>query len=294
MPSEVHCHKCNNLCSFREDQRIWRCLKYVSRNRAKKRKCNFSISDFHGTFLDNCHISPWKILLFINCWLHKRFTHSEIYHNLDFSPQSSINWRSYCSEVTLNYFENQPKIGGPGVIVEIDESKFGKSKYNRGRYVEGVWVFGCIERVSKKKFLFPLLEDPKRNSATLLPLIQRYVEPGSLIISDEWRAYSRLPSLGYQHQTVNHSANFVDPITGAHTQNIERLWLDVKSWVLKPGIRREYYNQYFSRYLFINTFKEGNQRLHHFLRQAATLYPHGKDFSRPYASSDFQELEDSE
>ena len=135
LPSEVHCHKCNNLCSFREDQRIWRCLKYVSHNRAKKRKCNFSISDFHGTFLDNCHISPWKILLFINCWLHKRFTHSEIYHNLDFSPQSSINWRSYCSEVTLNYFENQPKIGGPGVIVEIDESKFGKSKYNRGRYV---------------------------------------------------------------------------------------------------------------------------------------------------------------
>ena len=40
----------------------------------------------------------------------------------------------------------RPKIGGPGKVVEIDEAKFGKRKYSRGRMVEGTWILGGIER----------------------------------------------------------------------------------------------------------------------------------------------------
>lgn len=42
-------------------------------------------------------------------------------------------------------------IGGPGVIVEVDESKFGKRKYNKGHKVPGVWVFGGVERTLERK-----------------------------------------------------------------------------------------------------------------------------------------------
>jgi len=39
-------------------------------------------------------------------------------------------------------------IGGEGIVVEIDESKFGKRKYSRGHKVDGVWVLEIVERTS--------------------------------------------------------------------------------------------------------------------------------------------------
>ena len=37
---------------------------------------------------------------------------------------------------------NPAPLGGPGVIVEVDEAKFGKRKYNKGSYRERQWVIG--------------------------------------------------------------------------------------------------------------------------------------------------------
>jgi len=59
---------------------------------------------------------------------------------------------------------------------------------------------------------------------TLLPIIQKYIRPGSIIMSDYWKAYNDLQQAGFQHNTVHHTYNFVDPYTEAHTQNIEKLW----------------------------------------------------------------------
>ncbi|KAI9090516.1 hypothetical protein DFS34DRAFT_567567, partial [Phlyctochytrium arcticum] len=50
--------------------------------------------------------------------------------------------------------------------------------------------------------------------------------PGTLIYSDKWQGYVTpwRNQLGYGHETVNHSENFVDPDTSVHTQNIEANW----------------------------------------------------------------------
>ncbi|KAL6724065.1 hypothetical protein ANCDUO_01670 [Ancylostoma duodenale] len=71
----------------------------------------------------------------------------------------------------------------------------------------------------------------RRDAPTLLRIICRYVRPGSIIMSDCWRAYNNLTRLpqGYQHVAVNHSLHFVDPTTGAHTQNVESLWQKFKA-----------------------------------------------------------------
>ena len=49
-------------------------------------------------------------------------------------------------DVCAQYFVDHPaKIGGPMVEVEIDESKFRRQKYHRGR-MEGVWLNGTDNR----------------------------------------------------------------------------------------------------------------------------------------------------
>jgi hypothetical protein len=52
--------------------------------------------------------------------------------------------------------ESSHKIGGPNKIVEIDESKFGRRKYNRGHPVTGHCVFGGVERESGRTFFVPV------------------------------------------------------------------------------------------------------------------------------------------
>ena len=45
--------------------------------------------------------------------------------------------------------QEQGKIGGRGKIIQLDESKFGKRKFNRGRRVEGHWVLGQSKMTQK-------------------------------------------------------------------------------------------------------------------------------------------------
>ena len=131
-------------------------------------------------------------------------------------------WR--CPEKSCRKFASlrtQP-IGGPGNVFEIDESKFGHRKYSRGRMLSGQWVFGGIDVDTKDIFMI-LVQN--RTAATLVPLIEQYILPGTC---DEWASYNLISSTTFQHLTVNHSIHFVNPTTGVHTQTIEISWGQAK------------------------------------------------------------------
>ncbi|CAH1277205.1 Hypp9504 [Branchiostoma lanceolatum] len=117
-------------------------------------------------------------------------------------------------------------MGGPGVILQMDESVFRKRpKYGRGRRPKEIWVFGlCRTDISPAIGFMTVV--PNRKKETLLPIIQRCVLPNSTIHSDQWGAYlnvRNLPNVA-RHATVNHSMHFVDPHTGVNTQAIEAYW----------------------------------------------------------------------
>ena len=70
---------------------------------------------------------------------------------------------------------------------------------------------------------------PNRSAAILMPIIQNSILPETTVMSDLWRAYGGIDAMGFNHFTVNQSVNFVDPVTGAHTQNVENSWKLAKS-----------------------------------------------------------------
>lgn len=152
--------------------------------------------------------------------------------------------REVCSEVLKS--ENI-KVGGPGKIIVIAESKFGKRKYHKGRRKDGLWVFGGTERGTKNCFL-TTVED--RSPDMLIPIIKKRVEPGTTILSDCWKAYSRLQEEGYEHQIVNQSKEFISQGRGAHMNTIESAWRAVKTPLPKHGTVKSLYDTHFVDYMF--------------------------------------------
>jgi len=178
LPRSVSCPHCNLPCKYREDRHVWYCGRWKKIAKTKRRKsCVFSTSDYTGTFLQGTHLEPFKVVLFVNHWLQKHWDHETVIKCIGMSKTSSVDWRSFCSEVTQNWLQNQNSIGGAGVIVEIDETLLVRRKYNRGRQLSQVWVFGGIERDSKKKFVVPLVGSD-RSADTLIPLIKQFILPG--------------------------------------------------------------------------------------------------------------------
>ncbi|GFV61744.1 mitotic-spindle organizing protein 2A [Trichonephila clavipes] len=78
------------------------------------------------------------------------------------------------------------------------------------------------------KLMRACLSGVKSNERGTLSVIKEWVVPGSVIISDCWKAYDCLSHEGYQHLRVNHSLTFKDPETGAHTNSIEGTWSAIK------------------------------------------------------------------
>ena len=76
-------------------------------------------------------------------------------------------------------------------MVEIDETKVGKRKYNRGRMVEGSWVLGMIDlgtsEVSMSEIRLEICPNNDCSSSTLTKLIEKHVKKGTTIITDLWK-----------------------------------------------------------------------------------------------------------
>jgi len=192
--------------------------------------CSVKKSILNGSIFSDSKIGISKMLKIIYCWSHEySCKHTMMECSVSDKTVTSVFSLLRNSCFQLVYDKEKEPIGGPGYTIEVDETLMSRRKYNRGRMLGDMWIFGGICRETGSFFAYLV---PNRKSETLLEIIQSNILPGTTIISDLWKGYSILDSLPfpkpYEHLTVNHSINFVDPITNAHTQRIERLWRGLK------------------------------------------------------------------
>ena len=63
-----------------------------------------------------------------------------------------------------------------------------------------------------------------------------------------------MESEDFKHLTVNHSYNFVDPDTGAHTTIIERQWRELKRKVF--GRRKRHFVGYLATAMYKMSYRD--------------------------------------
>ena len=124
-------------------------------------------------------------------------------------------------KVIADEMENTSPFSGE---IEVDESYFGGvRKGKRGRGAAGkVPVFGLLKRGGK---VYTVMI-PNARTHTLLPIMERMIQPDSVVFTDSFASYDALDVSSFHHVRINHSERFVDRHN--HINGIENFWNQAK------------------------------------------------------------------
>ncbi|KCZ78321.1 hypothetical protein H311_00648 [Anncaliia algerae PRA109] len=114
------------------------------------------------------------------------------------------------------------KLGGPGLIVQIDETMLNyKCKSHRDRSSTNKTDSLCIVEVGDKIIRAFATTIPDKKESTLLSIICTQVANNSVIWTDEHRSYSNLRNYNFTHGTVCYKFEFVNNLNEVNTQAVE-------------------------------------------------------------------------
>lgn len=209
-------------------------------------KCNSRVSATEGSIFESLSMSMGRALMLLHQYANLA-SYEEAALAVVFAAEDQpagsatiADWYGLARDRLVDEADNigeGGRIGGPGVVVQVDEAQIGRRKWHRGRVPKDVWVLGAIDQAGGLRM--QVVAD--KSSATLLPIIQEWCLPGSVIHTDGWRSYRALagPEYEFTHSWVNHAqqgpGRFVGP-DGTHTQRIESQWRSLRR-MFSPGGR---------------------------------------------------------
>ena len=151
--------------------------------------------------------------------------------------------------------------GQPSGVKKRRKGRRNRLKGARGRGTlakEKPPIFGMIQRGGQ--VVIRILVDVRQT--TIQPLIEATIRPGTLVLTDEYTIYKRLPEWGFEHQTVCHNAGEYardengDGFHEIHVNTMEGFWSLLRSW-LRPhrGISQEHLPLYLGFFEFVHNAK---------------------------------------
>jgi transposase-like protein len=229
--------------------------------------CQIVLNGFEGTLLSRTKVQYADMNAIFEGFLvrtHPKSLNSGCHYN------TIQNYYEIFNRVVMHHYLTElDKIVLEG-SVEFDETRLFREHKTKAAHrtyeSHDVWLFGLIERTTKRFILFPV---SNREESTLTPIIIKYVKRRSIIYSDSFSSYvntrtkpkrSKLSQYGFIHFFVNHSTRFVSKTNPyIHTNTIENLWGLLKREISNDGIRVHYYAAV-ARFFFFRTYEDIERR----------------------------------
>ena len=140
-------------------------------------------------------------------------------------------WRM-CDQIRkyMTSLDSDDPLGGPGEVVEIDETLVGgvvRGKGSGPQLQNKSIVLGMLERGGE----LVTRVVPNRREHSMRPFIQYHVLPGTSVHTDEHSSFQNLGECGYRHSRVNHKAHEYVGAGGCSVNGIEGFWAMLKRGV---------------------------------------------------------------
>ncbi len=215
--------------------------------------CGHHVSPMAGTILEHSStpLRSWFYAMFLMASTRCGISAKQLERELGVTYKTA--WRIF-KQIRSMLAED---VALEGSSVEVDEMYVGGKAKNMhrakreklgGRGTAGKTpVLGMVER--KGRVVTKVVSDVSRE--TLLPNIREKILPSSIIYTDEHSSYDPLPSMGYKHKRVHHSAKvYVDG--DAYTNTIEGFWSLVKRGIsgVNHAVSEKYLQSYLNEYSF--------------------------------------------
>ena len=221
---DPHCPHCGGTTVARKNEgyRIgrWNC-----------HDCRASFNVLSGTIFEKTKLPLQKWFMAIGLMVNAKKSVSSYQLSRDLELNQKSAWFMQ-QRIRAAMAEDQaPMLQG---IVEADETYVGgkprkvnrvedRKPAKRGRGTDKTPIIGAVERGGK--VIARMATD--LSGKGILRFLQDTIEPaGTLLITDEYRAYAAAARSGFQHAVINHSVAYADGET--HTNTIEGFWALVK------------------------------------------------------------------